>query len=68
MSSPDPKRGHHVINNGVKDIYPDILKGFVDTYSKAFFGSNNYKNLGELVVRAGHLLWRHRQTRDHSPD
>ena len=56
MSSPDPKRGHHVINNGVKDIYPDILKGFVDTYSKAFFGSNNYKNLGELGIMNEHGL------------
>ena len=56
MSSPDPKRGHHVINNGVKDIYPDILKGFVDTYSKAFFGSNNYKNLGQLGIMNEHGL------------
>ena len=56
MSSPDPKRGHHVINNGVKDIYPDILKRFVDIYSKAFFGSNNYKNLGELGIMNEHGL------------
>ena len=56
MSSPDPKRGHHVINNGVKDIYPDILKVFVDTYCKAFFGSNNYKNLGELGIMNEHGL------------
>ena len=25
MSSPYPRRGHHVINNGVKDIYRDII-------------------------------------------
>ena len=32
MSSPYPRRGHHVINNGVKDIYHDIIKRFVDTF------------------------------------
>ena len=32
MSSPYPRRGHHVINNGVKDIYRDIIKSFGDTF------------------------------------
>ena len=56
MLSPDPKRGHHVINNGVKDIYPDILKRFVDNFSKAYFDSNNYENLKQLKIIKEHGL------------
>ena len=50
MSSPNPRRGHHVINNGVKDIYRDIIKRFVDTFGTAYLDSNNYLNLVQLNI------------------
>ena len=50
MSSPNPRRGHHVINNGVKDIYRDIIKRFVDTFGTTYLDSNNYLNLVQLNI------------------
>ena len=50
MSSPNPSRGHHVINNGVKDIYRDIIKRFVDTFGTTYLDSNNYLNLVQLNI------------------
>ena len=34
----------------MKDIYPDILKRFVDNFSKTYFDNNNYKNLKQLKI------------------
>ena len=50
MSSPNPRRGHHIINNGVKDIYRDIIKRFVDTFGTTYLDSNNYLNLVQLNI------------------
>lgn len=50
MSSPDPRRGHHVIKNGVKKIYRDIKKRFVDNFSINYFRGNNYVNLVEQNI------------------
>ena len=41
----DPKRGHHVINDGVRKIYVSIIKEFVKTFGTKYFGYNNYMNL-----------------------
>lgn len=46
----DPRRGHHVINNGVKDIYRDIIQKFVNTYGAAYLGKNNYSNLIDMKI------------------
>ena len=45
MSSPDPKRGHHVINNGVRKTYRAIIEHFVKTFGCSYFHGNNYMNL-----------------------
>lgn len=45
MASLNPKRGHHVINNDVLNIYGDIIKKFVMTFGVSYFQSNNYSDL-----------------------
>ena len=43
MSSPNPLRGHNVINNGVKDIYRNVIKRYFDTVIKAYLNNSKYK-------------------------
>ena len=50
MASPDPKRSHHVINNGVKDIYRDIIKAFVDTFNQFYLEGYSYSNLINMNI------------------
>ena len=50
MSSINHQREYHVIHNGVKDIYRDIIKRFIDTFGIDYFGGNNYLNLVRLNV------------------
>ena len=47
MPLPDPKRGHHVINDGVRKIYSNIIKDFVNMFGITYFRYNNYMNLVE---------------------
>ena len=42
-----PKRGHHVINNGVIKIYRDIIKGFVNKIAINYFQGHSYMELVE---------------------
>lgn len=44
----EPKRGHHVINNGVIKIIPDIIKRFLEVFKGEIFLGNSYQ---ELVVQ-----------------
>ena len=41
-SNDDPKKGHHVINKGVNDLYKDILKSFFDEFGD----KKNYLTMG----------------------
>ena len=43
--SKEPKRGHHVINNGVIRIIPDIIKGFLEEFKDTIFLGNSYQEL-----------------------
>lgn len=47
MSSPNALRGHNVINNGVKDIYRNVIKRYFDTVIKAYLNNNKYKSSWE---------------------
>ena len=55
----DPKRGHHVINNDVRQILPKIIRKFLDTHSgyfhnKTFNDLVNEKFITETFVYAAH--------------
>ena len=43
--SNEPKRGHHVINNGVIKIIPDIIKRFLEEFQDEIFLANSYQEL-----------------------
>lgn len=43
--SKEPKRGHHVINNGVRRIIPDIINGFLEGFKATIFLGNSYQEL-----------------------
>ena len=56
MPLPHPKKGHHVINSDVRNIYPDIIKKFVTTFGNLFFRGNKYMNLvGKNLINEGSL-------------
>lgn len=41
----EPKRGHHVINNGVKRIFHDIIEKFFQEHMGRIFHENTYEDL-----------------------
>ena len=50
-SKKDPKRGHHVINNGVRKVFPKIIDHFLEQNAHYFHGQDF-----DRLVDQGHIL------------
>ena len=47
----DPKRGHHVINNGVRKVFQKIIESFLE-HNAHYFNGESFEEL----VQQGHIL------------
>ena len=48
-SKKDPKKGHHVINNGVRRVLPKIIDDFIKKNQGYFRGKSKYADLKEKI-------------------